>query len=57
MLAHKYSPILLECVVHSLLKFVVGKAILKHIFMFLSFTLICMRGFTYMFFIADNAGV
>ena len=57
MLAYKNSPILLECKVHSLLKFVVGKAILKHIFRFLSFTVICMLGLTYVFFIANTAGI
>lgn len=57
MLAYKNSPILLECMGHSLLKFVVGKAILKHIFRFLSFTVICILDLTYMFFIANTADI
>lgn len=57
MLAYKNSPIFFECVVHSLLKFVVGKAILKYIFRFLSFTVICMLDLTYVLFIANTAGI
>lgn len=30
---------------------------IKHIFRFLSFTVICMLGSTYVFFIADTAGI
>lgn len=57
MLAHKNSPILPERMVHFLPKFVVGEAILKHICRFLSFTVICMLGSTYVFFIDDTAGI
>jgi len=52
-LEYKNVPILPECLVHSLLKFIVGKSHIKHIFRFLSFTVICMLGSTYVFFIAD----
>ena len=55
-LAYKNSPILLEFMVHSELKFV-RKAILKHIFRFLSFTVIYMLGSTYVYFIANIAGI